>query len=122
MGEYLRKTRIERGLYQRDVAEEIGVHPSTIKNWEQSHADPALRHWPRLIAFLGFVPFEVGEALSERIRAWRTIHGVSRDALAATLGVDPSTVWRWESGETAPHPLVRTELEELLASLPAPGK
>lgn len=112
---------MDRGLWQKDIAAEIGVNPSTIQNWEQGHTEPALRHWPALIAFLGFVPFDVGEALSERILAWRTIHGVPRDELAARLGVDPSTVWRWEADETSPHPTVREELERLLAFLPSQG-
>lgn len=100
----------------------IGVNPSTIKNWEQGHTEPALRHWPALIGFLGYLPFEVGDTLPERIRAYRKIHGLSKRRLADRLGVDDSTVWRWESGETAPHPEGRTEFEELLASRPAPAE
>lgn len=36
------------------------------------------------------------------LRAWRARVGLSRVALAARLGVDASTVFRWEAG--TPHP------------------
>jgi transcriptional regulator with XRE-family HTH domain len=120
LGEHLPKARLDERLLQREVANKIGVNPSTILNWEQGHTSPALRHWPAVIDFLGFVPFGGGESLGERIRAWRTIHGVPRDELAARLGVDPSTVRRWESGELRPSAEHRQLLKVLLASLSSP--
>lgn len=112
---------MDRGLYQREVAAEIGVNPDTVQNWEQGHTSPALRHWPALIEFLGFVPFEVGESLADRVRAWRTVHGVPRDELARRLSVDPSTAYRWEAGETTPQGKTREQLEGLLRSPPDSG-
>ncbi len=79
------------------------MDPATVRNWELSHTKPRLPHWPHIIEFLGFVPFEVGETLGERILEWRTIQGMPRSELASVLEVDPSTVWRWEAGETEPR-------------------
>lgn len=69
------------------------------------------------MAFLGFVPFEVGDILGERIRAWRKLNRVPRSELADRLGADESTVWRWEAGEFDPHSHVRSAVDGLLSSL-----
>ena len=102
VGEHLRKVRMDRGRYQREVGEAIEVDPATIRNWELGHSEPALGKWQRIIDFLEFVPFEVGDSLGERIGAWRKMNGVPRSELAPRLGVDPSTVWRWETGRSHP--------------------
>jgi transcriptional regulator with XRE-family HTH domain len=34
------------------------------------------------------------------ITAHRADNGLSRDDLATKLGVNPSTLWRWETGDT----------------------
>ncbi len=78
MGEHLRNTSMDRGLPQREVTEEIGADPATDRNRELGRREPRLPHGPAIIEFLRFVPFEVGETLGERIRAWRKIHGVPR--------------------------------------------
>ncbi len=114
MGEHLRKARMDRGLLQRKAAQLIGVSTETVRNWELGHTEPALRCWPAIIAFLGFVPFEVGESLGERIVAWRKLNGMPRSELADRLGVDESTVWRWEAGETEPTGEPRDALGSVL--------
>lgn len=46
--------------------------------------------------------------------AARKAAGFTQEELAARLGVERSTVFRWESGETAPLPMLRPGLAELL--------
>lgn len=72
--------------------------------------------------FLGFVPFEVGETLGEKIVACCKIRGVPRSELADRLGVDPNTLWRWEAGETRPHLSALEKLERLLTLPPRPSE
>lgn len=50
-------------------------------------------------------------ALAERRRSV----GLSQERLAETLCVEPSTVGRWERGETAPQPWFRPKLAQALA-------
>lgn len=55
LGDHLRRRRLELGLYQKDVAIQIGVTTSTIWNWEHGWTID-LRYIPRVIEFLGFNP------------------------------------------------------------------
>ena len=44
----------------------------------------------------------------------RAAVGFSQENLAEKLGVDPSTVYRWEAGESTPQPATRPKLARLL--------
>jgi DNA-binding XRE family transcriptional regulator len=55
IGEHIRKIRIDRGLYQWQVAERIGVTKSTIFNWEKG-TEPEQIYIPKIIEFLGYDP------------------------------------------------------------------
>jgi len=48
-GDHLRKRRLDLGLLQKDVAQQIGVNRATITNWEINHNYPELRFVPRII-------------------------------------------------------------------------
>ena len=51
--------------------------------------------------------------LAHRLRQFRTQRGLSRDALAAELGVTTTTLYRWETGSTKPSPLAAQKLQEI---------
>jgi len=53
----------------------------------------------------------------EQIRKLREVLGLSQQELAVKVGVSVSSVHRWESGKTRPHPLA---VEKLKALEPAP--
>ncbi len=89
IGDHLRKRRLDLGLLQREVAERLGVTESTVTNWELKRTNPALRFLPRIIAQLGFDPRPTGATLAEQLVACRTARGLSREAAARLLGVDP---------------------------------
>jgi len=46
--------------------------------------------------------------------AARKAAGLTQEALAARVGVERSTVYRWETGETTPLPMLRPGLAQLL--------
>lgn len=50
----------------------------------------------------------------ERFAARRRAAGLSQEQLAGNLGVERSTVIRWESGQTAPQPWLRPKIAQAL--------
>lgn len=97
-GDHIRKRRLDLGLLQRQLAERIGVHPGTVRNWETNATTVALKHVPAVVEFLGYAPFPEPASLAERIRLYRWQNGISRRELARRLRADETTVWRWEAG------------------------
>ena len=121
LGGHLRKRRLDLGLLQREVAEQIGVTASTIWNWEANYRTPQLRFIPKIIALLGYDPNDAQSgSLGERIVAYRRVQGVTQKELACRLRIDPSTLARWESGRGHPSMKLMLRLKLLLYScLPA---
>jgi len=95
----------------------LGVDPTTVTNWELSRTAPALRFIPSIIRFLGYVPFPPGQSLADRLRAGRRALGLSQERLAAIVGVNESTMARWERGSRQPGGEFLTRLEDLLGPL-----
>jgi DNA-binding XRE family transcriptional regulator len=57
LGDHIRKKRVDAGLFQKEVAEQIGVDEETIYRWESSESMPQIRFIPAIIEFLGYSPF-----------------------------------------------------------------
>ena len=116
MGDHLRKRRLDLGLLQREVADRLGVDPSTVTNWELNRTSPALRLLPRLFQFLGYMPCPAGQSWADRLRNSRRSLGLSQERLAGVLGVDESTVARWERGSRRPGAVLLERLEAILTA------
>jgi site-specific DNA recombinase len=103
LGDHLRKRRLDLKLLQKEVALKIGVDEATIYNWENNRSSPELHYIPKVIEFLGYVPFDgQPKTLGERIVLYRRLHGITQEKLAHRLGVDPTTLARWERNESQP--------------------
>jgi transcriptional regulator with XRE-family HTH domain len=116
-GDHLRKRRLDLKLLQKEVAEKLGVDEATIYNWENNRSSPKLHYIPKIIEFLGYVPFN-GEpkTLGERIVNYRCLLGITQKELARQLVIDPSTLGRWERNKAKPQ---KGLLERLASILPA---
>ena len=105
IGDHLRKKRLDLGLLQKEVAQRLGVDTDSVTNWEKGRSSPRLHLVPKIIEFLGYMPFadkSDGWNLGERIVQLRRSLGIRQDQLARQLGVDLSTLARWERGEGHP--------------------
>jgi plasmid maintenance system antidote protein VapI len=61
--------RLELGLYQKNVAAQMGVTASTIWNWGNGWSSITLSCIPKVIEFLGYNPIPWPDDLMERL-AW----------------------------------------------------
>lgn len=86
IGEHLARRRLELGLLQRRVAEIIGVCEDTITYWENGRSTPHVHYYPKIINFLGYVPFSVNaQTLDEKVYIYRLLNGLTQVELARQL-------------------------------------
>lgn len=102
-GYYIRKTRKERGLVIADLTRLLGARHSNISQWETGIFAPSQKYIPRIIEFLGFVPWPCSpyqSTLSEAVRAAREIQGWRQVDLGAQAGISDRTVSLLERGQS----------------------
>jgi len=102
IGDHIRRRRLEQKLLQREAAGLIGVSEGSIFAWEANTAAPELRYMPAIIGFIGYNPIPEPTTPSERLVWQRTSQGLSQKEAARTMGIDPSTLARYERGERVP--------------------
>ena len=102
LGDHLLRRRLTQKLLQRQVAERIGVDTTSIANWESNRTKPGFEYMPAIIRFLGYNPLPPSDKWSERLVQCRTVLGISQKESAKRIGVDASTLARWERGEREP--------------------
>lgn len=93
---------MDRGLLQRDCAEQLGINLGTWRSWEKGQTRPNVRLWPAVIAFLGYNPTPAPQTLGERLRARRWELGLTQREFAKCLGVASESIWEWEAGNHRP--------------------
>jgi transcriptional regulator with XRE-family HTH domain len=101
-GDHVRAKKLDAGLLQREVADEIGVDEATVFNWEGNRTEPAVRLIPRIIQFLGYCPYTPYLPTSDWLKLVRQSLGYSQRKMADALGVDAGTLRRWEAGKRQP--------------------
>lgn len=97
--EHLRNVRLERGLFQKDVAQIIGVQTETIERWEMRVSSPKPTNYPAIIKFLGYFPdccHGVAQLKSE-VFLRRVQLGISQKRLAEQIGIDTTTLHNIET-------------------------
>jgi len=102
IGDHIRRRRLVLKLIQKDVAKQVGVDKISIHNWETNMSSPRVRYMPAIIQFLGYNPLPPTQARADRLIQARTALGLSQENAARQLGVDPSTLARWERRERKP--------------------
>src|SRR5262249_18258953 len=82
LGDHIKARRLEVGLFQRQVADELGTDETTLFRWERNTARPQIRYLPRILKFLGYDPFPVPVSLADKLRADRRTLGITQKAFA----------------------------------------
>jgi transcriptional regulator with XRE-family HTH domain len=119
IGDHIRRRRLALKMFQKDVAAEIGVDVTSIRNWETNAATPEVRYMPAIIGFLGFNPLPEARSWGERLVSCRTAFGISQKEAAHRIGVDPGTLAKWERGEREPKGKLAQRAERFLAGADA---
>lgn len=118
VGDHIKRARLERRLSQEQVAEFFGVSRYAVSDWEADVASPTIRLMPKVVDFLGYVPYSDLSDMSEneRIRACRKLTGLTLEEAARQLGVSVSTLWSWENGRGIKKKSYWKALEPFLTS------
>lgn len=103
LGDHLRKRRLDLGLEQKAVAVRLAADAASIGNWEAGRTTPATRYVAAILTFLGYDPRPVPADLAGRLIHHRVGRGMSQEAFARLLGVDPGTLRGWESARQQPR-------------------
>jgi DNA-binding XRE family transcriptional regulator len=87
-----------QSLRQKDVAKLLGVDTFTIINWENGRTEPEARHIPKILELLGedYRPEE--RTIWTKLKRFREGLGMSQEKFASLVGVNETTMWRWEQG------------------------
>jgi len=112
IGDHIRKRRLDLNLLQRDAAERIGVTTSCVWNWENDASSPDWRHWKSIIEFLGYDPVPRAVALPAQLILSRQRMNLSQKEMARRIGIDPTTLARWEQGKRTPSGVYLSMLEK----------
>jgi transcriptional regulator with XRE-family HTH domain len=116
LGDHIRKRRLDLKLLQKEVSATLGVDSITVNNWERNRCQPRLYLFPKIIQFLGYDPFPTVEnsSIIDAIKAYRLMHGLSQKRMARVLGIDPTTLGRWESDQSKPKGILMRHLNGIL--------
>lgn len=118
--DHLLKRRMDLMLTQCEAAIMLKVTECSVFNWEKSRSLPKVKHYPDIISFLGYNPFENEidtETLHGKLKWHRTKMGLSYRNLGKILDVDGSTIAKWEDGLRPIHPTNLRKLESWLQSI-----
>lgn len=101
IGDRIKKHRLDLGLKQKDVADQLGVSISNIAYFERNAAFPSLSLMQKVTSFLGYNPY--GDLItleaSARLKAARERLGLEVNDAAKLLNVTPAILGRWERGK-----------------------
>ncbi len=96
---HLRYRRETLGLTRSDAAKQIGVRGAAVGQWETGEHHPENEYWPAIIRFIGYDPIcSDPQTVPEKIAFLCRHMGLSGVGLAALLGVDKATIYKWEHG------------------------
>jgi transcriptional regulator with XRE-family HTH domain len=106
-------------MLQKEVAMQIGVVDECIWSWENNRSIPHIQHIPKIIEFLGYIPFDCPDSIDtlEKLKWFKKIRGLSFDRLGALMGRDPEQLQQWFKGDHKPSTKNLRKISAWLAEL-----
>ena len=111
--------RLDRALEQKEAAKRLGVCAESLMGWAKNRHEPDVRHYPRIMEFLGYCPVVPIRTFGDFIQTSRMHLGLSQCAFASLAGLDPSTLANCEKAQIPPKERIRTKLCFTLKDLQA---
>ena len=105
---------MDLGLFQREVAEIIGVTESSIWNWEHG-MEPDRHTVPKIIQFLDYIPFPFPDDTIDRLAWYKKVHGLTLNELGRQMRRHPDQLQEWLSKKRRPFQKNRNDIEKFLA-------
>lgn len=97
IGDHIRAWRITNGLFQKDVAEILGISENSIMLWEVKGTTPFIRYMPGIINMIGYVPLQIDTStLGGKVWYCRCLLGETTREFGRRIPVDASTIRYWE--------------------------
>lgn len=93
---------MDPGLLQKDLVRMWGATEQSVRFWEADKTRPIRKYMPEVIKFLGYDPFPEPKMLSEKLKHYRLLNGLTQKTLAGILGVARDTLVDWENGNHKP--------------------
>lgn len=106
---------MDLGLQLKQAAKQLGAQATSVANWESGTTKPDLHHLSLVLQFLEYDPRPVPETIAGRLMHYRVGRGISQLEMAHRLGIDPSTLARWERGEREPRGKYLATVEDMLS-------
>ena len=103
IGDHIRAKRLIDGLQRKQLAVTLNTIPEKLYNWERARNKPKVKFMVSIINYLNYCPlFEQPKSLGQLVKLKRFHAGLSSEQLAHKMGIDPSTLLRWEGREYSP--------------------
>lgn len=113
MGEKILRRRLELGLTQKEIAKQLGINDQTVSRWETGESNPNIKHYPFVISFLDYYPFEIDDTFGGKIKRYRFINGMSRKKLAQLFKISSKLIQEIEENKSLPSINLGASLAQL---------
>ena len=121
MGDHLRKTRLDRGLSQSDIARTLQVTMDTVTGWELNRNKPTAKFAKSIVEFLGYFPFIYdGQSLGRRLYYARLITGKTQKQVSDVIGCDASNLRYIELDQRKPQVKTCQKIQDYINAALAP--
>jgi len=106
IGDHIRAKRVTNNLQVKQLAKVLNITPSTLINWEYGNNTPTTTHMKAVVDFLEYCPLPTTlkpiKSIGQQVRLKRIYEGLTAKQFALKIGIDSSTILRWEVRETNP--------------------